>query len=136
MPAPGTATARPSPRWGWLRAQWFAPLASAAAVAVVFFVWNHREPSVAPGLLAQTYTPDPKVTASTYYSEEAGATVIDLHNLDAVPDDHEVRAFDVASAEPAEPGSPQVFYAANDDARPVLVLSRDGREAPRVSVVH
>lgn len=136
LPAAAPATAaRPSPLWGWLRAPWFAPLASAAAVAVVFLVWNHRETSSAPGLLAQTYTPDPKVTASTYYSEEAEATVIDLQNLDAVPDNHEVRAFDVASAEPAEPGSPQVFYAANDISRPVLVLSKDGREAPRVSVV-
>ncbi len=136
LPAVPARAVRPPPRWGWLRASWFAPLASAAAVAVAFVVWNHREtPVAAPGPFAQTYTPDPKVTARTYYSEEAEATVIDLQNLDAVPDNHEVRAFDVASAEPAEPGSPQVFYAANDTSRPVLVLSKDGRESPRVSVV-
>ncbi len=136
LPAAPARPVRPS-RWEWLRAPWFAPLASAAAVAVAFVVWDHRAaPAVAPGLLAQTYTPDPKVTASTYYSEEAEATVIDLQNLDAVPDNHEVRAFDVASAEPAEPGNPQVFFAANDASRPVLVLSKDGREIPRVTVVH
>ena len=119
-----------------LRARWFMPLASAAAVAVAFIAWNHR-PTNAPSVqFAQTYTPDPKIIANSYFSEDAGATVIDLQNLDAVPDDREIKAFDVASAEPPPPGMPQVLYAANDASRPVLVLGKDGRETPRVSVVH
>ena len=126
----------PSRRWGWLRARWFAPIVSAAAVAVAFMVWTDRPAPALPVQLAQTYTPDPKITANSYYSEEAEATVIDLQNLDAVPDDREIKAFDVASVEPAAPGMPQVFYAANDASRPVLVLSKDGRETPRVSLVH
>lgn len=136
LPAPAARAARASRLPEWLRAPWFAPVASAAAVAVAFMVWNHRAAPAPSGQFAQTYTPDPKITANSYYSEEAKATVIDLQNLDAVPDDHQIKAFDVASAEPAAPGMPRVFYAANDASRPVFVLSKDGSETPGVSVVY
>ena len=134
-PAAPVQAVRPSRLPEWLRARWFMPFASAAAVAVAFIAWNHRSTNAPTVQFAQTYTPDPRITASAYYSEEAGATVIDLQNLDAVPDDREIKAFDVASTEPPAPGMPQVLYAANDASRPVLVLSKDGRETPRVSVV-
>lgn len=139
LPATGT-TARKSrpPAWlRWLEIPWIAPLASAAAVAVGFMLWNNAAgttagPSGSP--LAQTYTPDPKITASAWYSEEAEATVIDLQNLDAVPDDREIKAFDVASAEPSQPGEPTVLYAAGSK-RPVMVLSKDARENPRITTL-
>ncbi len=136
LPAAPVKAARPSRLPEWLRAPWFAPVASAAAVAVAFLAWNHRVAPAPSGLFAQAYTPDPKITANSYYSEEAEATVIDLQNLDAVPDEHEIKAFDVASAETSAPGMPRVFYAARDASRPVFILSKDGRETPRVSVVY
>lgn len=135
LPAAPLQAVRPSRLPEWLRARWFMPLASAAAVAVAFVAWNHRSTDAPTVQLAQTYTPDPRITANAYYSEDAGATVIDLQNLDAVPDERDIKAFDVASAEPSAPGMPQVLYAANDASRAVLVLSKDGRETPRVSVV-
>lgn len=136
--SPAPAAARPSrlPAWlSWMRAAWFAPLASAAAVAVAFIAWNHRSGGEPAGAAALTYTPNPRVIASSYFSEEAGATVIDLSNLDPVPDDQEIRAFELSSAEPPEPGEPVIFYAASDRSRPVAVLSKDSRDTPRITAV-
>lgn len=138
IPASPAASGRPSafPSWlRWIRAPWFGPLASGAAVALAFLIWNHRPVSAPAELAAQTYTPDPRITASAFYSEEAEATVIDLQNLEAVPDDHEIRAFDVASSNPGNPGEPLIFYAASDETRPVLVLSKDSRDTPRVTTI-
>jgi hypothetical protein len=71
------------PRGAGRRWQWFAPLASAAAVAAGFMIWNARHP--AEGLpLVKVYAPDERVTARAWVSEEAEATVIDLENLEAV----------------------------------------------------
>lgn len=136
LPAAPVRAARASRLRDWLRTPWFAPIASAAVVAIAFMAWNHRADHAPPAQFAQTYTPDPKITANSYYSVEAEATVIDLQNLDAVPDEHQIKAYDVASAEPPAPGMPQVFYAANDTGRAVFVLSKNGRETPRVSDVH
>jgi hypothetical protein len=61
--------------------------------------------------------------------------VIDLENLEAVPDNYEIRASDVASADPAAPGEPLILYAADDPARPVFVLSKDLTDAPRITTV-
>lgn len=139
-PAAAAKPARTSrlPAWlRWMEIPWFAPLASAAAVAVGFLLWNQANAPVQAGAqLAQTYAPDSKITASAWYSEEAGATVIDLQNLDAVPDDREIKAFDVASADPGNPGEPTVLYAAADATRPVMVLSKDSRDTPRITTVH
>jgi len=118
--------------WAWLRSSWFAPLASAAAVALLFLVSNGSR-SGSPGLEAtRVYAPDPNVVANSFYSEEAGATVIDLKGLQAVPDEREIRAYDVADAGPAAPGKPQVFHAANDPERAIMVLSPDTADGPRI----
>ena len=120
----------------WLRTPWFAPVASAAVLAVAFFIWRPAPAGAGSSeLLAQAYTPDASIRATAYYSEEAAATVIDVQNV-TVPDDREIKAFDVASAEPPAPGEPQVLYAAHDAARPVMVLSLDNAQKPRVSLIH
>ncbi len=124
--------------FSFLRTPWFAPLASAAAVAVAFLTWNHFTGGTNTGgpSLTQTYTPDPNVTASAYVSNDAGAFVIDLQNLTPVPDARDIRAFDVASAEAAAPGEPVVLYASSDHSRAVMVLSRDALDAPRIVAIH
>ena len=136
LPAPRAAAKRRGSWHEWLRAPWFAPLASAAVLALAFLIWRPAKPAAGGEALTQTYTPDPRIIATSYYSEEAEATVIDLQNLDAVPDDREIKAFDVASADPAEAGGPLVLFAANDTSRPVMVLSKDAKETPRVTVIH
>jgi len=137
-PAPRPAAAkRQSASWlSWLRTPWFAPAASAAILALAFVIWRPAGPSSQPAeLLAQAYTPDASITATAYYSEEAEATVIDLQNV-TVPDDRDIKAFDVASADPPAPGEPQVLFAASDTARPVMVLSLDSAQKPRITAIH
>ena len=131
------AAARRGASWlNWLRTPWFAPLASAAVLAVAFFVWRPASGGAASSeLLAQAYTPDASIKATAYYSEDAGATVIDVQNV-TVPDDREIKAFDVASADPPSPGELQVLYAAHDAARPVIVLRLDSAQKPKVNLIH
>lgn len=134
-PAPRPAARRQSASWlSWLRAPWFAPAASAAVLALAFVIWRPAKSEPAADLLVQAYTPDASITATAYYSEEAEATVIDLQNV-TVPDDREIKAFDVASAEPPAPGEPQILFAANDSSRPVMVLSLDNAQKPKVNIV-
>ena len=136
VPAARSAPAKRESAWrAWLRTPWFAPVASAAVVALAFILFwrpNRINPSV--DLLAQAYTPDPSITATVYVSEEAEATVIDLQNA-TVPDNQNIEAFDVASADPPAPGEPQILFAASDTARPVMVLSLDSAQKPKVNVV-
>ena len=128
---PTVPVARPAGFRSWLRQPWFAPLASAAAVALLFLAMNGARPGAAATRVARAYAPDPKVVANAFYSEEAGAVVIDLQGLEAVPDDREIRAYDVADAAPAAPGRPLVLHAANDPDRAILVLSPDASAGPR-----
>lgn len=123
--------ARASGLMSWLRQPWFAPLASAAVVALLFLASNGARPGAGPASGVSAYAPDPNVTAMAFYSEEAEATVIDLQGLQAVPDDREIRAYDVADAAPAGPGKPLIFHAANDPDRAIMVLAPDLAEGPR-----
>ncbi len=120
----------------WFRQAWFAPLASAAAVALLFLTMNNSRPGSADRTAARAYAPDPKVIASAFFSEEAQATVIDLKGLEAVPDEREIRAYDVADAAPAMPGRPLVLHAANQPDRAVLVLAPDLGGNPRVRALN
>lgn len=123
--------------WSWLRRPWFAPLASAAAVALIFASLNGSRPAAAPSMdTARIYAPDPNVVAKAFYSESAEATVIDLQGLTPVPDDQEIRAFDLASSEPTAPGQPQVFYAAAHPGRAVLVVSSGADQVPRMKTIY
>ena len=125
------AAARRAGSVSWFKQPWFAPLASAAAVALLFLATNGSRSTGNASNVARAYAPDPKVVASAFYSEEAGATVIDLKGLDAVPDDREIRAYDVADAAPATPGKPLVLHAANDPDRAIMVLAPDTSGNPR-----
>ncbi len=125
--------AAPTPWWRTLwRSAWLAPVASAAAVALTFTLWPSSTP---PSSQTTVYAPDPRVKVDTYYSESAQATVIELQNLDALPSERNVRAFDIADAEPAAPGTPQPLYTTSDRANPVFIVSKDGAEKPRIELL-
>lgn len=137
VPVVVPAAARTSGLMSWLKMPWFAPLASAAVVALLFLAANGRSPGGASLEVARVYAPDPHVVASSYYSEEAGATVIDLKGLAPVPDEREIRAYDVADAAPVEPGRPQVLHAANDPGRAIMVLAPGtAASGPRIREIH
>ena len=141
LPVAAVAKRRASPAGvanvRWWQAPWFAPLASAAAVAALFLAVNGGPAlSGRPSDAARAYAPDPKVVASAFFSNEAEATVIDLAGLQAVPDSREIRAFDLASAEPAVPGRPAVYFAVSDPDRPVLVMNPDTANGPALRELH
>jgi hypothetical protein len=72
--------------------------------------------------VVQVYAPDERVTARAWVSEEAEATVIDLENLEALPDDHEVRAFAVAGGETGGDERAVVMREERGDGRMVFLL--------------
>jgi negative regulator of sigma E activity len=107
-----TAPARPLFSW-WqvLKSGWIAPLAATAAVVAAGLFLKTRATKLE--IAAGPYSPDPTVKASLAFNEEANATVLDLENL-KMEDGVEIRPFSVASNDdPAMPGLPQTFYAAN-----------------------
>lgn len=129
------SAARRTGLMSWLRQPWFAPLASAAVVALLFLAANGPRSGSASAELARVYAPDPNVVAKAFYSAEAEATVIDLQGLQAMPADREIRAFDVADTGPAAPGKPRVFHAANNPDRALLVMAPDTSDGPRFRVL-
>lgn len=134
QPLPASGSKSRTAWFSFLKQPWFAPLASAAAVAVVFLVSNglQSDGSSKRNGTARVYAPDSRVTASAYYSESAEATVIELQGLEAVPDDREIRAYDLAGSDVVTPGAPRVFHAANNPGKARLVLSPDGAGSPRI----
>lgn len=81
----------------WWRAAWWIPSAAAAGMALTFWLGTHvpqhqsaapvvvtpAAPAVSPAL----YTPDVEVKADYFSSAKAGATVIVLDGVAAIPDD-------------------------------------------------
>jgi hypothetical protein len=123
------------PRGAGRRWQWFAPLASAAAVAAGFMIWNARHP--AGGLpVVQVYAPDERVTARAWVSEEAEATVIDLENLEALPDDHEIRAFAEAGGDSGADERVVVMREESGDGRAVFLRRGRGPGAVNHEELH
>lgn len=113
---------------------WLLPLTTAAAVLVVGGIMLKRQ---MPGTRDSfAYTPLANVTASLAYDDNAEATVINLDGLEAIPDDQDVKAFDVASSEPAGPGEPQKFFAANDPSKVIFVLFPGDNQAPKIQEIH
>ena len=77
--------------FSWLGLPW----AVAAAAVVALLVLQSPQPGVSPvggaeSVVAAAYTPVEGVTAETYYSADAEATVIRLDGLAAMPDELEV----------------------------------------------
>jgi hypothetical protein len=134
---PKAATPQGGRGWfGWLRSAWAAPLATAAAVLVAGFFAIKAASNRDPASFERPYSPDPRVTATLEYSEEANATIIELQGLEAIPDETEVKAFNVASSEPGGPGEPQRFFAASDPQRLVFMLWPGREGAPNIREIH
>lgn len=115
--------------------RWFAPLATAAAVLVVGGIMMKRQ-AAGGSREAFAYTPIANVKATLDFNEEAGATVIDLTGLTAIPDAQEIKAFNVATSEAVVPGSTQRFLAANDPQKLLFVLFANDDGGPQIREVH
>ncbi len=133
----GPARAEVSARSGFMDVfrRWFAPLATAAAVLVVGGLMMKRE-TAGGSREAFAYTPIANVKASLDFNKDAGATVINLTGLTAIPDAREIKAFNVASTGAVAPGATQRFYAANDPDILLFVLHATDDGGPQIREVH
>lgn len=135
--APPAVVRAPAPAGGGLLdifRRWVAPLATAAAVLVVGGIILKRD-AANSGRESSAYTPIANVTATLKYNEAAGATVIDLSGLPAIPDDREIKAFNVASSEAVVPGATRRFYAANDPQKLVFVMFANDDGGPQINEI-
>lgn len=81
----------------WWRTAWWMPTAAAAGMALTFWLGTRLPQSQSPAPVAVTptapavspalYTPDVQVKADYFSSAKAGATVIVLDGVAAIPDD-------------------------------------------------
>ncbi|HCN77844.1 MAG TPA: hypothetical protein DIT13_11705 [Verrucomicrobiales bacterium] len=90
---PSRASRTPAGSWlEWFRLPGLA--LGAAAAALVFgatFAWQHE--SLKNSLVLTTYAPDPGVTAQTWFSDDAQATVLMLDGLEEMPADRPLVGF-------------------------------------------
>lgn len=109
----------------WLRMPW---LTAAAALIVAGVAWLQFGGSGGISTIASTYAPNPAVTAKTFHSPEAQATVLMLDGLDPVPAEKNIAGFSVHHAESdAEVATTTLFDA---DGGVLLVLAKDSRGQP------
>ena len=119
---------------GWFR--WFSvPWAvAAAAVALTLFVLTRNATDHGPGdgidrtLVTSTYAPGSGVQAETFYSEEAGATVILLEGLQEIPDEQSLTAHRAVSYEHNLMAGAHYLYGESGD----LLLVMTGGEGRRL----
>ena len=126
---------RPVAEGGWLR-QLFRSVASpwgfAAAAALVALLVVMRPAadsrSADSTWVTSSYTPNPSVTAHTYHSTAAGATVLELDGLPEIPAEKKVAGLRVDHAQQDRGGQVASFHDAT--GTPLLVMSLDAQGRP------
>lgn len=115
----------------WLRQPWFA-LTGAAALAVLgFFLLNPASGDASESLILSSYTPNTNVQARAYHDDGAGATVLMLDGLDAVPAERKVSGINIQRSEmEPELASTTMF---DSQGAAVLMISRDALGNPMIS---
>jgi hypothetical protein len=118
--------------WGsilqWMRQPWFA-LAGATAVAVVgFILLQPATESSSESLILSSYTPNTHVQAHTYHDNNAGATVLMLDGLDAVPAARKISGINVHRSEVEPELAATTMY--DEQGSALLQISRDALGNP------
>lgn len=116
--------------WVSLLRPWILGAGAAACALIALLQWPASKGAVSATLVLSTYAPNATVKANTFHSDDANATVLMLDGLDAVPADKKVVGFRVHHSET----DPQVAMTTmfSDKGEVVMVLSKDGRNQPRV----
>ena len=115
----------------WMRQPWFAT-AGAAALAILGFIFFRPSGDVAAqSMILSSYTPDTRIQARAFHVDGAGATVLLLDGLDAIPADKKISGIDVRRSEMEPEVASMTLYDANESQ--VLMISRDGLGTPLIS---
>lgn len=125
-----TAPAAAGLSWFGLLRPWILGAAAASCALIALLQWPARTTGSASTLVLSTYAPNATVKANTFHSNDANATVLMLDGLDTIPADKKVVGFRVHHSET----DPQVAMTTmfSDKGEVVMVLSKDGRNQPRV----
>lgn len=115
------------PRFMFLK-KW-APVA-ALGVAAVFIALFFVSVPVGGSKIVSTYTPDPSLDATSFYSDEANATVLLIDGLEEIPAQRDVTGVQAVGYTPQDGGSHFTLYSEND--QPMLVLALDHASRPHI----
>lgn len=80
------------PAFHWLSMRWLAFAAACVVLGSTFWFWQQEGPAT---IVMATYAPHTGVTASTFHSNDARATVLMLDGLEAVPADRKMVGYHV-----------------------------------------
>jgi hypothetical protein len=115
--------------WSWFR----SPFTLAAAAAVALLLTFNRQQDESHTLVSSTFSPNPNVVATSFFSEDANATVIVLEGLDAIPDDREIVGKNIATYMPS--GAPGFGKFFDDDNQLAFVMETNSFGAPVISSI-
>jgi hypothetical protein len=104
----------------------FAAIGVAAVFAIILFVSVQDSGSA----IVSTYTPDPKLEAKTFFSDEANATVLLIEGLDEIPAQREVTGVQAVGYVPHDGASHFTLYSTSQI--PMLVLALDNARRPHI----
>lgn len=104
-------------------------------VSIVGYAMFTSSPPAFGSEVVSTYTPDPSVTATTRYSSEAEATIIELDGLAEVPAEKEIAGVSPNSHQPTADSSRTVLTDSSD-GHPLLALAIDADGRPEFTVLH
>jgi negative regulator of sigma E activity len=108
----------------------FAAIGVAAVFAILFFV----NVQVGGSEIVSTYTPDPRLEATSFYSDEANATVLLIEGLEEIPAQREVTGVQAVGYIPQDNRSH--FTLDSAAGQPLLVLALDQARRPHVRELH
>ncbi|WP_050031385.1 hypothetical protein [Verrucomicrobium sp. BvORR034] len=124
-----TAAAGSGSSWlSWLRSPWIFA-GAAATLAVGMLVMPSAQPGEETRVLS-FYTPKSGIEASTYHNKDAGATVLVLNGLEAIPSDRDIVGINVHHSETDAQVATTTLY--DDQGGVLLVMAKDSASKPMV----
>lgn len=112
----------------WLRSPWIFA-GAAAALAVGMLVLPGGSPDAETKVLS-FYAPKTGIEASSYHNKDAGATVLVLNGLEAIPSDRDIVGINVHHSETdAQVATTTLF---DDKGGVLLVMAKDSASKPVV----
>ena len=115
--------------WSWFR----SPFTLAAAAAVALLLTVSRQQDESHSVVSSTFSPNPNVVATSFFSEDANATVIVLEGLDAIPDDREIVGKNIATYLPS--GAPGFGKFFDEDNQLAFIMEANPFGAPVISSI-
>jgi hypothetical protein len=103
---------------------------AAVGVAAVSGILLFSNVQVGGSEIVSTYTPDPKLEAKTFFSDEANATVLLIEGLDEIPAQREVTGVQAVGYVPHDGASHFTLYSTSQI--PMLVLALDNARRPHI----